>query len=210
MHGYVIFLLAMIPTVVVHHIVVVLKLPTGVDKLISRVYAIIEAMTDNTWFPSPNPLLTAVKAKNDALQAAQNLAKTRAAGTAQSRNVAKNAVLDLLKSLKDYVQSICIANPESAITIAESAMMYAKKISGGKKHVFGVKCLLSGFCELTGALKGRSCTHDWQMSLDITSPNNWYVALIPSTTKSKTVVGNLKPGTTVYFRHRCPDKRRLY
>ena len=77
------FFLAMVPTVIVHHIVVVAKLPKQVDLLIKRIYAIIEAMTDNAWFPSPLPLLADVKTANDNLKTAQVLARQRLPGSAE-------------------------------------------------------------------------------------------------------------------------------
>jgi len=202
--GMVIFLLALVPTVIVRRIVVAAKLPRSVDKLITYVYAIIEAMTDNTWFPTPP--IDDVKAKVGELKDAQIIAKTRIPGAAKERNVKLENLMPAFSTLKDYVQGICRLNPESGITIAESALMHAKKVPGGKKHVFSVKQLTSGSIELIGGFLGNHQSHDWGLSRNPVDPLSWYITIIPSTLKAKTVVNNLKPGETVYLRHRVVTK----
>ena len=169
-----IFCLAMIPLVIVHRLVVVAKLPVSVDKLIIRVYAILEAMTDNAWFPTPP--IDDVKAAVGELKDAQLLAKTRAAGTSKNRNVKKSALLNAMIGLLAYVQGIMIANPESAAAIAESALLFVKKVSGGVKKVFTVFNYKSGSVELSGLMKGKICLHEWQMSLD---PTDAHLGLTP-------------------------------
>ena len=65
-----------------------------------------------------------------------------------------------------YIQGICNANPASAVTIAESALFYGKKVGGNKPRGFNVTSKIASICELTGSIKGKRCYHDWQMSLD--------------------------------------------
>ena len=201
-----IFFLAMIPTVIVHRIIVVAKLPRSCDQLITKVLAIIEAMTDNAWFPSPLPVLDEVKEATTKLQDAQVKAKTRVPGSVKDRNIKKHTLLDVVGELVFYVQTICIINPASALTIAESALMYVKIFTGKAKIAFGVKNYRSGAVELTGSIKGNCRIHEWQLSRNISDPQNWFITLIPSTTKATTVVENLKPGELVYFRHRIVNK----
>jgi len=204
--GLIIFLIAMVPITVLHRIVVVAKLPSSVDQLLTRAYSIIEAMTDNVWFPTPSTTLLSVKAAADALKDAQVSVKNRVPGSVPFRNKKKNALKDLLYSTRDYIQSICILNPDSATGIAESALMYAKKVHIRQKQVFSVSNYLSGSIKLLAANIGTNNTHDWQISRDISDPAGWTVVIIPSTKKSRTIVSGLKPGELVYFRHRVLNK----
>jgi len=201
-----VFLLAMIPTVVTHHILVVAKCPRSVDKLITDVYAILEAMTDNAWFPTPSPTLASVKTKNDDLKDAQVAAKSKAPGGVQARNAKKAILIKAVYALRDYCQSICDANPELAETIALSALFHVKKVAIKQKRTFQVKQLNSGSVELSSGVKGHQRAHEWCMSYSPDDPVSWYVTIIPATTKAKTVVDNIKPGAKVYFRHRVNTK----
>jgi hypothetical protein len=196
----------MVPVVVIHHIVVVAKLPRGVDNLITHVYAILEAMTANTWFPTPSPSLSSVKSKVDDLKDAQVTAKTRIPGSCQARNVKKVSVVQAVYALRDYIQGICDANPDSAEAIALSGLFYVKKVSGRQKQVFTATNLRSGIIELVGHIKGNHCSHDWGMTLTPDNAASWYDTPIPSTLKSSTIVENLSPGTRMYFRHQLVTK----
>ena len=201
-----IFCLAMIPTVIFHRIVVVAKLPRGVDNLITKVYAIIEAMTDNAWFPTPSPGLDEVKAATEELKNAQVTAKTRVPGAAKTRNVKKRTLLDIVLQLVMYVQTICLANPQSAVAIAESALLYAKAVKGGVKRIFSVSNCGSRSVALCGSIAGHGCKHEWQMSLTPDDDQSWLLNPIPSTTKAHTKVVNLKSSVKMYFRHRTLSK----
>jgi len=197
-----IFFLAMVPVVVIHHIIVVAKLPRSVDKLITKVYAILDAMTDNAWFPNPSPALSDVRSKNDDLKNAQVLAKSKAPGSIQDRNVKKSIVVNAVYALRDYCQSICDAHPESAEAIAFSGLFGVKKVSGRPKRTFKVKRTTSGCVELSASLLGFHCAHEWGMSLNYNDPASWYAIPITPTLKATTIVENLTPCTRVYFRHR--------
>jgi len=204
--GLIFFLIAMVPVTVIHRIVVVVKLPIGINNLLNRVYSIIEAVTDNTWFPTPTPTLLALKAAADDLNAEQVKVKNHISGSVPIRNAKRDTLKKLVYSLVNYIQGICDANPASAVGIAESALMYAKKVRGGAKQVFSAKRLTSGSVELIAAIKGHYHSHEWGISRDPSDPLSWIAVLLPSTLKSKTVVNNLKPGETVYFRHRIVTK----
>ncbi len=204
--GLIFFLIALVPITVVHRIVVVAKLPRNVDKLITQVYATIEAMTDNTWFPTPSPTLASVKSLNDDLQDAQNLALTRAKGAARNRNSKKLLVINAFYGLRDYVQSICILHPDLAVDIAESAMMFAKKTAVRQKNTFRARCLSAGVIELIGGVRGNFRFHDWGISRDPNDPASWLVNPVPTTTKAKTIITGLRVGETVYLRHRVNTK----
>jgi hypothetical protein len=204
--GMAIFLFAMVPVVIIHHIVVVAKLPRTVDSLITRVYAIIEAMTDNAWFPNPSPDLVVLKGHNDALRNAQVLVKSRFPGSKADRDVKKNKVVHAVYALVAYVQGISDAHPESAVAIAESALLHAKKVSIRQKRRLSARCLGNGFIEITGMVWAKRCSHEWQMTKTPEVEMSWYASFIPSTLQSVTIVGNLMVGEKIYLRHRCVTK----
>jgi len=173
---------------------------------LTRAYAIVQAMTNNAWFPTPSPALSAVTTAANNLKAEQLNVKNRVPGSVPIRNTKKNALKDLLYTLRDYIQIICIANPESATGIAESALMYARKVAIRQKKVFNVLNYMTGSVELNAAIKGRNNTHDWQLSRTPSDEASWWVTIIPSTKKSRTIVDGLNRGELVYFRHRVLTK----
>ena len=197
-----IFFLAMVPTVIVHRIVVVAKLPRNVDHLIIRVYAIIKAMSDNAWFPDASSMLADLKTKNERLEAAQTIVNKKVLGSVPDRNVKKNAVIDAVYEIMAYIQQICYTHPESAVAIAESALFHAKKINGNNKFRFTAKSISSGVVQLRGSVAGYRRVHNWEMTRTPDDPSSWYFEIIPSTLKGTVLVKNLTPGETVYFRHR--------
>jgi len=204
--GLILLVIGIVPITVVHRIVVVAKLPSSVDQLLTRAYAIVQAMTNNAWFPTPSPALSAVTTAANNLKAEQLNVKNRVPGSVPIRNTKKNALKDLLYTLRDYIQIICIANPESATGIAESALMYARKVAIRQKKVFNVLNYMTGSVELNAAIKGRNNTHDWQLSRTPSDEASWWVTIIPSTKKSRTIVDGLNRGELVYFRHRVLTK----
>jgi len=203
-----VFFLAMIPTVIVRKVIVVAKLPKRVDNLIIHVYAIIEAMTNNAWFPNASSLLADVKTKNDNLQAAENLAKTREIGKAKARDVEKYIVINAVSNLVAYVQNICNLNPgETAVAIAESALFHAKGKGGMPKRLFSAKSIMPGTVSLTGNVGYPCFAHEWIMSRTPGDQASWYITIIPSTKKAKTLVAGLRSGERVYFRHRFMTRK---
>jgi len=201
-----IFFLAMVPTVIVHKVIVVAKLPRSVDHLINQVYAILKAMTDNSWFPDASTLLADVRSKNDNLQAAQSTAKTKVLGSAKFRDTRKYILLNGVFDLVAYVQKKCNQFPDSAVAIAESALFHAKGRGGMPKQRFTAKNIASGTVLLRGTVKYPSYMHNWIMSGNPSDPASWGVTIIPSTLKAKTIVTGLTSGDRVYFRHQFLSK----
>jgi len=201
--GEVIFILSSVPSVIIRKITVVLKLPNKVDSFLIRVAAIIQAMTDNVWFPDAANLLADVRDKNEKLRKKQNSAKTRAKGTAKARDAQKNKVKDAMDDLKDYVQKICRSNPENALAIVESALMYAKGYTHGQKFKFKAKKIPSGVIKLLGTVAEARCHHDWGWSLNKNDPNSWLISPVDSTKKARTFLRDLPIDQKIYFRHRC-------
>ncbi|HTQ43710.1 MAG TPA: fibronectin type III domain-containing protein [Polyangiaceae bacterium] len=180
--------------------IVVLKSPRSADAYIVYGHAIVTSMTGNSWFPKPSPSLGKVKAGLKALEKAQAATLMGGMGKATARNDLRDAVHRLLQQLASYVQKIANAHPEEALAIIQSSGMSAKKGSGSRAHVSRARRHVnSGSARLTQPVAGDRASYRWQKSLD--GCNTWID--LPDTTQSSTVVHDLKPGTTVHFRHKA-------
>jgi hypothetical protein len=175
----------------------VLKLSPVVAFLIAQCTAIVHAMTGNAYFATPSPTLAAVQAAIAALAASQENAMAKTKGAAQTRNLAKKALIKLMDELRSYVQSIANSMPGQEEAVILSAKMLVKIIGVRAPRVFQA---------LHGAVAGQALLEAprapargsvfWQWSVD---QKVW--TDVPPTTKASTTIENLTPGTTYYFRH---------
>jgi hypothetical protein len=182
---------------------VILKLPKPVPALVSTTHGIVQAMTGNAVFASPNPpLATLTGAAND-LSTAETAALSRVKGAVAIRNEKRTALETLLKQEAHYVQSVADANPENAVSIIEGAAMNVRKSAARKPKAFGaVAGPVSGTAKLSTKSAGARSSYEWQYSAD--GGKTWVGA--PGTLQAKTVITGLTPGATVQFRYRAVTK----
>ena len=109
--------------------------------------------------------------------------------------------------LCDYITTIAVAL-QVATGIAESALMFARKVAIRQKRVFDVG-YLSGSADLSASIKGRNNTHDWQISEILQTLHPGCLCLLLLQRKAKTIVYGLKPGKTVYSPS-YPEQGRLH
>jgi hypothetical protein len=186
-----------------HTPIAILKLPHGVQPLITYARAIVTAMTANPHFPTPTPALAAVTTATDDLQLAETAALTRAKGTIAVRNEKRAALVTLLRQLKGYVQTVVDANAETGTSIIESAAIAVKKTAARKPRVFGAEPgVVSGSAKLVAPSAGGRAFYEWQYSLD--GGKTWVAA--PGSMQAKTTVAGLTPGASVQFRYRPATK----
>ncbi len=185
---------------------VVLKLPRyKVPLLVSQARGIVQRMTGNSWFPSPEPPLADVQAAVEDLAVAEAATVTRAAGSVEVRDDKRRALVVLLDYLRAYVESIANANREHARAIAESAGMYLKDKGGPSVPFFHAKRgKVSTEVDLVAPSAGDRASYEFQYSLD--GGQTWLGLQEPFTTKSTVTVPGLTPGTTVHFRYRTSVK----
>jgi hypothetical protein len=183
-----------------YRVLAVLKLPrNNVPPQITYASRIVTSMTDNAWFPSPVPPLATVSAAIDALAEAQTATLSKTVGTADTRDDRRRDMIQRLELLKAYVQGIADANPDSAVSIIESAGMAVKGRRGPGGRVFGAKRgLVSGSMSLTASKAGERASYEWAYSLD--GAVTWI--LLPGTNSASTTVTGLKPGAKLLFRYR--------
>ena len=177
-----------------------LKIPGSVPALISKAKAIVQAMTDNASFPSPDAALADVIAAVGALEDAETGAYSRARGAVAKRNEKRDALIVCLSQLKAYVQTVADADNETAASVIESAGFRVARWSPSHVQVFSARRgAVSGVVRLTANKAAKVAAYQWQYSAD--GGKTWMDAGI--TLKAKTSVSGLARGATVSFRYRA-------
>jgi len=186
-----------------HRITISLSLPRRVPALIVYSQGVLEHMTGNATFPTPNPPLTALSTAITALQSTETAALARTKGAVASRNEKRTALVGVLQQLRSYVQTTADADPANAMSIIEGAGMAVRKTPTHRARAFVAKQgPVSGVATVVAQVTARRASYDWQYSTD--GGKTW-VAL-PSTLQAKTTVSGLTPGSTVQFKYRALTK----
>jgi hypothetical protein len=183
---------------------IALNLPQIVALLIVYGRHIVQAMTNNPWFPSPTPPLATVTTDLNALEAAEATALTRAKGSASARDLAQRTVETDLTGLKAYTSSVVALSPAQAAAIIESAGMAPKRVAPRNKPQLAVAMgATPGEGVLRAKAVGRGAAYEWQYSSD--GGKTW--AAIGITTVANTTVMGLSAGTVYLFRFRTTRKK---
>lgn len=175
----------------------------SVPALIAQGRTIVEKMTGNPHFPSPNPPLAIITSHLDALEAAQTLANARTKGAAADRDVKKRIVLVDLHNLKAYVQLIAsndLPNAEAIITSSTLAVKKARAVHT-KVDLAATPGPITGSVKLVARSAGQRASYEWQWSLD---QKSW--TQLPGTIQARTLVTGLTPMVVVYFRQKSITK----
>ena len=173
-------------------------------SVLGRAYAIANGLAaDPVRFPAPVPPLPIFQAQIAKTEVAEQAAGRRTTGAAAARNVERMVLVGMLETECGYVQTICDANPESAIAIAEAAGLPVAesptrnepllKVTAGT--VSGTVLLDANATALTGG-SGKSKFFNWQYTTD--GGKSFINA--PATPHGKTTIANLPPLTMVGFR----------
>jgi len=186
-----------------HRSIVVLRLPTRVQALITYAQNIVTAMTGNPSFTTVVPALVTITAAITALQVAEAATLTKLKGSVLTRNEKKTALVQLLQQLRGYIQTIADGNVENGASIIASAGVDVRKTVVRSPRVFGAKPgAVTGTAKLVAASAGSRASYEWEYSLD--GGKTWVTA--PVTLQAKTTVTGLTAGTTVQFRYRPVTK----
>jgi hypothetical protein len=191
------------PTKSVHRNVVSLALPRVIPALITYVQAVLAAVTNNAYFPTPVPALSVIAAALTALQSAESQALSRLKGAVVARNDKKAALVSLMQQLRGYIQTTADADPENSAAIIKSSGLPLKKVALHKPRVFDVKPgAVSGSVEMLAASAARRASYVWGYSTD--GGKTW--TEVGPTLQAKATVASLPVGTTVQFRYRAVTK----
>jgi hypothetical protein len=186
---------------------VVLNLPRTNLVLVAFAKGIHQALTGNASFPNPTPTLAVFADHIDQLEQAEALAATRVKGAAKQRNAKKQKVIQDLRHIKDYVQSVI----EGQATAVDAKAMAATAGLGTRAVVPPFKSLLSaantglsGVVELEAKAVARDATYFWQYSVD---QSVW--TDVPPLMQASTTVTGLTSAQTYYFRFRALTRKGM-
>ncbi len=183
--------------------IVVLKLPGPVPALITMAKAIVQAMTGNAAFATPQPALADVTTATTNLQTSEAAALARTKGAVATRNQQKATLVTMLQELKTYVQKQADGDAESAPAIIQGAGMNVRKTAVRPPRVFAATPgAVSGTVKLETASAAHRASYEWQYSTD--GGKTWLA--MPATLQAKTSLTGLTPATTVQFRYRAVVK----
>jgi hypothetical protein len=182
---------------------IALNLPSAVALLIVYGRRVVQAMTNNPWFPSPSPSLDTVSIDLDALEDAEANVRSGVQGAAAVRETKLRAVKIDLLGLKAHVHGIALQHPDQADEIILSAAFTPKR------HVRPQKAPLTarmGRAPFTIALRaraaGKRAAYAWQYSTD--GGQTWIEMAM--TNAANTTLTGVTPGTTYLFRVRSTTK----
>ena len=187
---------------------VALKAPHKVEELLVFAQVVHDDMAANSkTLPSPSPALSVLQADIDNLAAKQAIVKTRVAGAVEDRDVAEKVVRVDLNNERAYVEAVVNADPTNAARIATDAGMSLRVVPpAADKPALAVKAgATSGTLHVVAKATKGAKAHHWQLSTD--GGKTWVD--LPPTTKAKTQVANLTPGTTVQLREATLTKAGL-
>lgn len=183
--------------------IVALALPRRVAALIAVAKAIVQGLTGNPSFPQPDPSLVEMNTAIADLEAAELAVQTRARGAVATRDQKRAALIALLQREKLFVQKVADSDPPKAAALIQSAGMGVKKTRLRGKRVFAVKQgRLSGTVSIETVYAGPRSAYEWEYSSD--GGKTWQAG--PPTTRAKTTLVGLQPGTSYSFRARSITK----
>lgn len=178
---------------------IVLDLPQAVALLIVFGRHVVQKMTNNVWFPSPDPALATVTDHLDKLEASEAKAKDRGKGVAAARDDDEKVVVADLKDLRAYVAKIVNQNPGFEATIIESAGM--KEKASTKRWKPNLAAFLGpsqGQIRVEAKAVGKGVAYEWQYSTD--GGTTWVT--MGTTTVARTSLFGATAGTTYHVRFR--------
>lgn len=177
-----------------------LKLPRNNLVLISLAKKISNAMNGNPHFPNPVITPAALNVLIAALEQSQGKVGGGKAQTKQ-RNVDRLALVQGLRQERDFVQVTADqqGNATAAAAVITSAGMLVRKVTKANKAPLAAKHgAVSGSVLLVALAVLHAKAYYWAWSLD---QKSWTSAA--DTTKAKTTIAGLVPGTLVHFRCRA-------
>jgi hypothetical protein len=179
---------------------IALNLPEVAALLIVYGRHVVQEMTNNPWFPSPEPPLATVTADLDALEASEATVLSGTRGTAALRDLDRAAVESDLVGLKGHVGAVVAKNPAQAVAIIESAGMSPKRYTRpDKPDLAAVMGPVPGQAVVRAKAVGRGAAYEWQSSAD--GGKTWVAMGL--TTVARTSLPGLVQGTTYLFRFRA-------
>ncbi len=197
----------MATTIIIHHLVAVLKMPSKWADKIVRIQFIQGKLVGNGNFPTgswPANVVTLAQFGLDitAFINAHNAVKAAQAGFGD-RNTAFTIVKNDLEALMTMVQLKANSNSAGASGIITGAGYFVRLISSRQKQINdALNTQISGTILLTSDTAGH---HEWEISKDMVA-----IIKLDATSTSHTTVPNLTPGDVYWCRNRKLTKKTTY
>lgn len=181
---------------------VALNLPDSAPKLILFGRLVVQKMSNNTWFPSPDLPLDQLTQDLDGLEVAETTARNGGKGTVAARNLAQQTVCEDLVILKGYVRKICNQNPGQADLIIESSGMTRKQYTKPDKAELAARLGRLPETIRLDAKARRGSLYEWQWSSN--GGQTWLALDI--TDVANATLSSVTAETTYSFRFRTKRK----
>jgi len=182
----------------------------AIGNFISQSDGIVFIMNASGFFTSPPVAFTVAAARIDDLQTAETLARTGVVGSAAARDIVFNAVLADMRAYQNYVQTLADALGIRLKAIALiSASGFSLKVDGVTiKAPLSVKAGLASATVILNSKAARSkAQYNWQIGYEVAGVVIWND--LPSSTKSKVIIGSLTLDVRTFFRNRTLTKNGL-
>jgi hypothetical protein len=181
---------------ILYAILIVLTYPKTVAGFIAFAKTVLQKMNGNQSFPSAAQLLTSLGNAITAYESAISSSETQK-GLKGQRGTTRTTLLSVLKQARDLVRTVCEANPEAALSIAESAGMTLKKRAiRAKALIEVVQASVSASVVCRAKAPGIPANYFWSYSTDSKVWTN-----VPQTMKATITVSGLTVGQTYSFRY---------
>jgi hypothetical protein len=187
--------------------IAVLNLPRPDETLVTFATGVLGAITGNLKLPNPNPTVAVFTAHLEAYAAAVAAAPKGGPAAKAVRASARKPVVDDLRLIQGYAQSVAImqTSAEDAIAVILSAGLVVKKIGKRAKRAFAAKNSgIPGTVLVVAEALRSQATFYFQYSLD---QKTWMSA--PDSMKASVTITGLTTMQLYYFRYRTLTRAGL-
>ncbi len=176
----------------------------NVPSKVEHTRAIVNAMTGNAYFTTPNPTLAVISTNVNAVETAYIAQQSGAHGLLQVTQ-AKVHTLDLsLDLLLAYVDGIANANPTLAEAIILSANMQLWKANPAKQNGFRIKSSDNVGEVILRTDSAHRATFTFEATQTPADEASWVT--LSASTKASFIATELESGARYYFRVAKTDK----
>jgi len=169
--------------------------------------SVVEKMTGNDYFTTPNPKLVDVTAAIDDLEEKAALAKDGSKLDKSNEKMSKKRLVELLRKLAWYVEAIAVGDENILIS---SGFELSKDPEPSQRDDFWIMAGLNPGEFLIGCVAyAKAASYIWQVSVDDTLPVNDSDWLFAGASKQRKMYLSGTPETKRWFRVRPVTKGGL-
>lgn len=171
----------------------------SVDQKVTKALTVVEKMTGNAHFPSPDPSLVDLYNRAQLLKTKQTAAEGGDHTKVAEMHEVESQLEIMLNNEAAYVAKVANADFENGESIIKSAGMEPKKERVTPVKGFTVKTNGTGSVKLSTKSAGTRAAYEFEHTETPADDGSW---ISKESLQSKTVVNGLTSGVRVYFRVR--------